>query len=266
MLWLTCAMRVLHAQIGASNNFMCGLRENASIGCWGWINYKSDEHGQLNYPLDGTFYQVSVGLTHSCAVLTDGDVTCWGEGKDGQLSFAEAFQDNTDLATLFVFDDDDADDDDDVELADDDTKKEIQRQKDLKAEIEAAKEQPTFTQVSAGFKHTCAVQNGTEIGEIKCWGRDESGESTPPLGKFLQVSAGVSFSCGIRDNRTLACWGKNDFAQANPPMGEYVQVDTGEWHACAIRNDSKVICWGGDDYNQGKVPEHLTFWQISTAV
>lgn len=40
-------------------------------------------------------------------------------------------------------------------------------------------------QVSSGLKHACAV---TLDSEVHCWGRNDYGESSPPSGKFIQVS------------------------------------------------------------------------------
>lgn len=40
-------------------------------------------------------------------------------------------------------------------------------------------------QVSSGMKHACAISLDSEV---HCWGRDDYGESSPPSGKFIQVS------------------------------------------------------------------------------
>ena len=42
-----------------------------------------------------------------------------------------------------------------------------------------------YDQISSGMKHACAA---TREGEVHCWGRNDYGESTPPSGKFVQVS------------------------------------------------------------------------------
>lgn len=44
-----------------------------------------------------------------------------------------------------------------------------------------------YDQISSGMKHACAVTRGD--GEVHCWGRNDYGESTPPSGKFVHVSA-----------------------------------------------------------------------------
>jgi hypothetical protein len=69
----------------------------------------------------------------------------------------------------------------------------------------------TFSQVSAGWLHTCGV---TTNGSVACWGantdydgRVSYGQATPPAGTFSQVSAADLRTCGIRVGGALACWG-----------------------------------------------------------
>ena len=171
--WIVvCWALVLHAQIDTGNEVMCGLRENSSVACWGRVFTEDGDLSTVTRPPAGQFLSVSVGETHACAILINGDATCWGEGESGQLSYKEAFITYTNPDDWLEWDDD-LDDDKDLSEGytyDDDWRLEMERQKDLDAEREAAKEQPTFLQISAGFKHTCAVQNGSAIGELKCWG------------------------------------------------------------------------------------------------
>jgi len=47
----------------------------------------------------------------------------------------------------------------------------------------------SYVQVSAGVYHTCGVKGD---GSVACWGRDVEGQTTPPLGTFTQVAAGTA--------------------------------------------------------------------------
>ena len=44
----------------------------------------------------------------------------------------------------------------------------------------------SVVQVSAGANHSCALKTD---GQIVCWGQNEDGESLPPVGQFIQVTA-----------------------------------------------------------------------------
>ena len=64
-----------------------------------------------------------------------------------------------------------------------------------------------FTSVSAGASHTCGVRQSDA--QVQCWGRNLSGEATPPAGvAFTSVSAGEYHGCGIRQSDAqVQCWG-----------------------------------------------------------
>ena len=73
--------------------------------------------------------------------------------------------------------------------------------------------------ISAGYDHTCGVRTD---GSLACWGKNDSGEATPPDGEFASVSAGGGHTCGLRRDGTVACWGYDYNGQATPPAGEFV--------------------------------------------
>ena len=88
-------------------------------------------------------------------------------------------------------------------------------------------------------------------------------------GGFTSVSAGWSYSCGLRVDRSVECWEwradlsghpdrmmgirslddpellwSKDLADGTPPGGEFVMVDAGWAYACGIRPTGGVECWG----------------------
>ena len=71
----------------------------------------------------------------------------------------------------------------------------------------------------------------------------------PPEGRFISVSAGFLFSCGVRDDHTAECWGlmASLSDELTPPEGEYTSVSVGGFHACGIRTDRTVVCWGSNE-------------------
>src|SRR5205085_10727557 len=48
------------------------------------------------------------------------------------------------------------------------------------------------------------------------WGYNFFGQATPPAGTFTQVSAGYIHTCGVNTDGTVACWGYNGSGQSTP--------------------------------------------------
>ena len=81
--------------LSAGVSHTCAILDNGSVSCWG-----EGSSGQLG---DGTASDIttptltnslgtgrtavalSSGMYHTCAILDNGDVSCWGEGTSGQL-------------------------------------------------------------------------------------------------------------------------------------------------------------------------------------
>jgi alpha-tubulin suppressor-like RCC1 family protein len=76
------------------------LLDNGSVKCWGANNYgqlgvgstdsKGDQAGEMGdaliaVPLKRPALQVAAGTRHSCALLDDRTVECWGLNESGQL-------------------------------------------------------------------------------------------------------------------------------------------------------------------------------------
>lgn len=130
----------------------CAVLESGAVQCWGRGNDGRLGYGNSNYvgynnspadagtvALDGPARQVVAGFAHTCALLTDGTVQCWGFGANGQLGYG-----NTDT----VGDDEDPLDAGVVSL---DT---------------------TVQYIAADGNHTCAI---TDAGGVRCWGQGADG-------------------------------------------------------------------------------------------
>jgi len=99
-------------QASAGWNHTCGLRDDATVTCWGdnfdgqgeppadrFVTIDAGNSSTCGVKIDGTlacwgsslaglpagiFASVSVGNTHACAVRSDGNIACWGENTDGE--------------------------------------------------------------------------------------------------------------------------------------------------------------------------------------
>ena len=188
--------------------------------------------------------QIVTGSEHSCALLTDGTVRCWGHNQDGQ---------NGDGTTTI-------------------------RTNPVQVLLPDNTPLSGVTQISALNTHTCALLDDTTV---RCWGRNSFGklgdgtatdrstavqvvlaDGTTPLRGATQVSAGGEHTCALLDDETVRCWGLNDSGQlgdgnttagANPPvtvreggaaLAGVTAIDAGQVHTCALLDDGTARCWG----------------------
>lgn len=132
-------------EITAGRSHVCALDEDGGVWCWG-----SNDRGQLGFDptkepitrpvlvaLGETARAVTAGNAHSCALLPQGTVKCWGDNTYGQLGLGARTKSITAKDTEYVLLGEPAD------------------------------------VIFAGGDHTCAVlQSGT----MSCWGRDDDGQ------------------------------------------------------------------------------------------
>ena len=243
----------------------CALLDNGSVRCWGYgtsgqLGYGStatigdDETPGAVGPVDlgpgRTARAISAGSVHTCAVLDDGSVRCWGYGEDGRLGTG-----NTRT------------------IGDDETPGSIPP-----VDLGPGR---TARAVSAGAGHTCAV---LDDGSVRCWGYGANGrlgynslasvgdDETPgslapvDLGRgATAITLGEAHTCAILDDATVRCWGFAGQGQLgygseqtigdNEPPSEVgpvnlgpgaavVAISAGDVHTCAVLASGEVRCWG----------------------
>ena len=244
----------------------CALVLDGRVRCWGYgadgaLGYANrstigdDETPGAAGPVDlgagRAGAALSAGTVHTCALLNDGAVRCWGFGGDGRLGYAN---------TGAIGDDEPPGSVGPVELGDGRTAKAI----------------------TAGRAHTCAVLDG---GMVRCWGfgfdgrlgygtqvnigDDETPGAVGPVklgeGRTAQaVSAGDSHTCALLDDGAVRCWGFGATGQLGygdarnigddetpekvDPVklgaGRAVALAAGAFHSCALLDDGTVRCWG----------------------
>ena len=234
----------------------CAVLDTGVLKCWGRNN-----HGQIGVGSGGdkdtpqtvnvgsgrTTTSVYLGYHHSCAILDDQSVKCWGRNQDGELgvgSTTSSFNTPQAINTL------------------------------------GTNRHAISLALGQGF--TCAL---LDDGSIKCWGQDNFGQrgdgggsgsdirSPPssaislPAGRTAtQISAGEFHVCALLDDASVVCWGKNSEGQLGD--GTTTQrtapvttssfgsghsasfISAGYDHTCALLTDGGVRCWGSNNNGQ----------------
>ena len=261
--------------ISAGASHTCALLDDASVKCWGangsgqlglgdiaprgdGPNEMGDSLPAVSLGAGRTATAVSSGSTHSCALLDDGTVKCWGSGAFGALGQGTVF----------------ARGDGPNEMGD-----------NLPAVSLGTGR--TATAISAGAGFTCALLDDASV---KCWGSNFSGELglgdaanrgdvSGEMGDALPavdlgagrtataITTGANHTCAVLDNASVKCWGLNNLGQLgagdtsgrgdNPnEMGDFnggvdlgpgltaTAVSAGSSHTCALLNNARVKCWG----------------------
>ena len=255
--------------ISVMNLHTCALTTNGNVKCWGYgehgeLGDGEDEHSSTpvnvtissdDIPL-GSIAAISSGGWHTCALTTNENVKCWGNGFYGRLGNGEFNGSSTpvDVHTSHG---------DDIPLG-------------------------SIAAISAGGFHTCAL---TKSGGVKCWGFGVDGElgdgedsdsSTPvnvtsssgdiPLGSIAAISSGEFHTCALTKSGGVKCWGRGEFGQLgngatayksipvdvhtsygdNNPLSGITAISAGHSHTCALTTNGNVKCWGfGEDGELG---------------
>ena len=243
------------SQISTGTDYTCGLLNDGSIDCWGSNDYGQIGDGTTTRRLSPTStnslgtgrtaISISVGGSHACALLDDGNVRCWGNNANGKLGDGTTSNRNTPTLTASLG---------------------IGR---------------TATAIAAGDSFSCAI---LDDGTVKCWGSNDYGQigndgsetqyetpqSTLSLGSGRtanSISAGDNHVCVILDNGDVQCWGRGNQGQlgrgntndGSGPTDSPIDLGTGRiatkiaaggQHTCALLDDGSIKCWGDNDYGQ----------------
>lgn len=172
---------------------------------------------------------------HTCAVIPDGRVFCWGRDDAGQLGDGIA---TTNSATP----------------------------------VQVASLPPALA-IAAGGKHSCAIDTGLGVWCWGSDAFGELGDGTTATRRLKPVhvagiqgesiSAGFHFTCAVTVARLVQCWGYNKYGElgdgtttnASTPqtvknLTGVAMVATGAFHACAVLLNGAIFCWGQNAFGQ----------------
>ena len=204
----------------ATGNFHSCAVTTSALRCWGfggngqlgYGNAKSigdDETpssaGPVELGRDRVARAISAGSVHTCALLDDGTVRCWGFGANGRLGYG-----NTDTIG----------DNEAPALAG-------------PVDLDPGPGLGTAKAISAGNGHTCAIlDGGAAEGTVRCWGFGLDGR------------LGYGNTDTIGDNETPGSVGPVDLDPDPDRVGKAKAIVAGGFHTCAILEDDSVRCWG----------------------
>ncbi len=238
--------------ISAGGSHSCAVLDTGDAVCWGYNAGGQLGSGQTsesepvpvavtdtdaNGNLSG-IEKITAGGFHTCAVLSGGEVACWGVNSQGQTGASAQDLDVPAMVPGF------------------------------------GGVQKKATGIALGFEHSCATVDG---GSAWCWGSNSSGQlgngvaagsdmpvavksaNGLPLTAVTAITAGFWHTCAISDG-VVHCWGDNYLGQlgdgtaVDSPVAIPVMTATGplqataiaagDDHTCALRPDTTVVCWG----------------------
>ena len=245
-------------QLTSGDNHTCALLSTGKVRCWGTgsdgrLGYgDTNEIGDNEAPssagdvnVGGDAVQISAGMYHTCALLSTGNVRCWGKNDYGQLGYGH---------TQSIGDTETPASAGDVDVG------------------------GSVKQIMAGQRHTCALLSS---GAVRCWGSSDNGrlgyvnsnhigDNEAPSsagnidvgGNVIQISNSGTDTCAILSTGNVRCWGLNgpqlgygnvgDIGDNETPasvgdidVGGYVtSIVNGSSHTCALLGAGNIRCWG----------------------
>jgi alpha-tubulin suppressor-like RCC1 family protein len=225
------------SSIAAGFHHVCAIVDG-TVQCWGMNDFGELGRGARDVApapttvttLPAPVVHVALGARHACAVLTSGEVYCWGANDRGQLG------DGTHSS--------------------------------VNAPVKVATGITGILGIAARQERTCVWNTtnarcwGTNPAGALGNGIASHDEPSPvavTATGLSSIAIGQQHTCGITNTATLVCWGANYKGQlgndtttdsltpVNVPVGTVSQVVAGSRHTCARKTDNTVACWGDNE-------------------
>lgn len=236
--------------IAAGGKAVCGLRFGGTVDCWGEIprsccGFSTDTVLlPTRVSTSVRFTEIAVAPFVACGIATSGGGYCWGFQGYGELG--NGVDGNTSLSSPTPI---------------------------LGSGL-------VFTHTATGFDFGCGTKSDQTAW---CWGLDANGnlgadsaggaETTQPTRvatdlRFVSITAGVFYACGVTTTGSAACWGDNTggvlgdgttharsvpTAVAGSPAFRAIfggSKDMLGGHTCALDASGAAFCWGLDQAGQ----------------
>jgi len=251
--------------IATGTSHTCVLRTDGTVWCWGLndVGELASSNGDqttpsqvLRLPSGHLVTQISAAEVHSCALIDDNTVWCWGGNDSLQLGQCGASPPASSTKPLEVIG------------------------------YTASVSQPsmptcnptvpfTAKQITAGGEHNCAIGMDDNL---YCWGENQTGAQGGQSGQDpavfddvpgplkvvfdgpVQVQAGDEYTCVLKDENSVWCFGSNSlgelgnggtaesFAPINVTgISDASQLVMDDETACVVTRDGGLWCWGNAD-------------------
>lgn len=254
------------ASVATGGEHACALTIDGRLYCWGMNEYGQVGDGQVGgqgdvllpaeiTSLGDQVAQVSAGFEHTCALMKNGSLYCWGHNVYGEIG--------------------------------DGTSQEINIADAVKPVPVAISSLGTDVAVlSAGGFYTCIIK--TSDGSLWCWGDNTEGHLasgdtvnrtvptvSPMPGPWLDVDTGVVLGCGLKTDGTAWCWGRDELGQLGTPTpvtqicpgigqacsilpqqvqglpGPAERISVKDHAACVLTSAGDLWCWGAGNFLNG---------------
>lgn len=250
--------------IAAGTTHTCTADRAGGVWCWGRDEAFGDEpslatagRGDAPRAIAGIddVVGLALGNLHTCGLTVVGDVSCWGEGKDGRLGNGSNIRRATPRAVVGL---------------------------------------PSVRQIVAGYAHGCALGTDGSVwcwgandrGQLGT-GSTSASQDQPAhvadLAEATALAAGWSHTCALVASGRVRCWGANEVGQlgdgttdgrrmpiAVDGLENVVQIAAGVTTTCARTRDERVHCWGdnhagqlGDGTDQDRHTPTAVRWQLA---
>jgi alpha-tubulin suppressor-like RCC1 family protein len=197
---------------------------------------------------------IVTGDQHTCAILSDTSVKCWGFNGSGEMGANSS--DSSDYLPAAVV-------------------------------VDTANTKLTgVTQLATSYNHTCALSS---THQVNCWGDNSYGQLGIPYATASEsnvaikatallnsigsltvsaISAGEYYTCALLSDKSVRCWGEGTSGELGNALAQDSEapvtvalstatpratvVGSGYGHSCAVLDNTaqSIQCWGANGYGQ----------------